>query len=271
VTSPSWDPRQYLRFESERARPWHDLISRVAALTPASVVDLGCGPGHLTATLAQRWPGAHVLGVDSSAAMIAEAAAHAVPGRLEFTLGEIESWRPAAPVDLLVANAALQWVPNHVQLMRSWLTGALAPGGALAIQVPANRDGRASAAMRQVATSPRWADRLGQVARGSGPGAEGSSVREPAEYAEALAALDGVAEVDVWETTYLHVLPGEDPVLEWFSGTGLRPYLDRLRDDAQALAAFRAEVAVALREAYPRQAYGTILPFRRVFAVARLT
>ncbi|MGE5829309.1 MAG: methyltransferase domain-containing protein, partial [Micromonosporaceae bacterium] len=200
MTSPSWDPRQYLRFERERARPWHDLIARVADLTPTTVVDLGCGPGHLTATLAQRWPQAQVLGIDSSPAMINEAAGHARPGRLEFRLGEIEDWQPTAPVDLIVANAALQWVPTHVELLRRWLTGALTPTGALAVQMPANRDGRSSAAMRQVATSAGWVDRLGDVSRGSAPGAEGSAVQEPVEYAEALAALHGVAEVDVWET-----------------------------------------------------------------------
>jgi trans-aconitate 2-methyltransferase len=268
MTSPSWDPRQYLRFESERARPWHDLTARLADLAPASVVDLGCGPGRLTATLSDRWPDAHVLGVDSSPAMIETAGALVRPGRLEFELGEIETWRPSRPVDLVISNAALQWVPTHLDLLRSWLTGALVPGGALALQVPANRDADASLVMRRVANSPRWADRLAAVSRGSGPGASNSSVREPIEYADALGSAGGV-DVDVWETTYLHVLDGQDPVLQWFAGSGLRPYLDALADDPDAGAEFRADVAAGLREAYPRRPYGTVLPFRRIFALAR--
>ena len=268
MTSPSWDPRQYLRFESERARPWHDLTARLAGLTPTTVVDLGCGPGHLTATLSDRWSDAHVLGVDSSPAMIETAATLTRPGHLEFQLGEIESWRPPRPVDVVISNAALQWVPTHLELLRSWLEGALAPGGVLALQVPANRDADASQVMRRVANSPRWADRLAAVSRGSGPGASNSSVREPIEYADALGAAGGV-DIDVWETIYLHVLDGQDPVLQWFAGTGLRPYLDALRDDPETTAEFRADVAAGLREAYPRREYGTVLPFRRIFALAK--
>lgn len=268
MTSPSWDPGQYLRFEAERARPWHDLTARLAGRDPATVVDLGCGPGHLTATLADRWPGARVVGVDSSPAMIESAAVLTRPGRLEFRLGEIEAWRPDPPVDLVISNAALQWVPTHIDLLRVWLTTALAAGGMLALQVPANRDADASQIMRHVATSPRWADRLAAISRGTGPGASNSSVREPIEYADALGAAGGV-EIDVWETTYLHVLGGDDPVLHWFAGSGLRPYLDALRGDQDATAEFRADVAAGLREAYPRRAYGTVLPFRRIFALAR--
>src|SRR6185503_7090921 len=117
ASSPSWDPDQYLRFEAYRTRPWQDLVARLADLRPTTIVDLGCGPGHLTATLLDRWPTARIVGVDSSAAMIEKAARETVPGRLEFRLGDIEGWRPDAPVDLIISNAALQWVPTHLDLI----------------------------------------------------------------------------------------------------------------------------------------------------------
>jgi trans-aconitate 2-methyltransferase len=199
--------------------------------------------------------------------MIDQAAAHARPGRLEFVQATIEEWAPTEPVDLIISNAALQWVPSHLDLLGRWVRGALNPGGALAFQVPARRSTDAGQIMRGVATSPRWAVRLGAVAGGTAPSATGSPVREPVTYAHILARL-GCA-VDVWETVYLHLLPGEDPVLEWFAGTGLRPYLDVLAADPAAESEFRAEVAAALRAAFPRREYGTILPFRRVFVVAR--
>ena len=268
MTSPSWDPRQYLRFEAERARPWYDLLARLADLDPTNIVDLGCGPGHLTVTLADRWHFARIEGIDSSPEMIKLARSVAMPGRVQFTLGDIAEWSPAQPLDLIVSNAALQWLPDHLELLQTWVRRSLAPGGALAFQVPANRQARANEIFRAVAGSPRWADRLGAIAGGTGPSAARGSVREPREYAEALAAL-GCA-VDVWETTYIHVLDGDDPVLEWFAGTGLRPYLDALGDDDAARDEFRAELAAALREAYPRHEYGTLLPFRRVFGVARV-
>jgi len=258
----AWDPAQYLRFESERARPFHDLVHRIAVEAPARVVDLGCGPGNVTASLLDRWPGATVHGIDSSAEMIDRATALAGP-RLTFSRHAIEDWRPDAPVDVIVSNAALQWVPAHPDLFAGWVH-ALAPKGALAFQVPSNVDGAAPAVFRAVATGPRWVDRLGTVASGSGPSQSRGAVRPTIEYVDHLAGLG--CEVDAWETTYFHVLPGTDPVLEWYAGTGLRPYLDAL--DPADRADFRAEVAAGLREAFPRKDYGTVLPFRRAFVIA---
>lgn len=257
----AWDPAQYLRFESERARPFHDLVDRIATEAPAHVVDLGCGPGNVTATLLDRWPSATVEGVDSSAEMVERAAAYAGP-RLRFRQGTIEDWRPDGLVDVIVSNAALQWVPAHPDLLASWVE-ALSPGGALAFQVPSNVDAPAPVVFREIANRPQWTDRLRTVAEHYGPSQSGG-VLPVAEYVDRLART-GCA-VDAWQTTYLHVLPGEDPVLEWYSGTGLRPYLDAL--DPAARADFRAEVAQGLRAAFPAHRYGTVLPFTRVFVIA---
>jgi trans-aconitate 2-methyltransferase len=264
MTSPSWDPAQYQRYADERARPYFDLVARVETAAPATVVDLGCGPGAMTVVLADRWPQARVLGLDSSADMVTAAAAHARPGRLDFRTLAIEDWRPE-PLDVIVANASLQWVPTHADLLPAW-AGALRPGGALAFQVPRTRGMPAGEIFRMVARSPRWSARLASAVSGAGPRSLSSSVRDGAEYVDLLARLG--LRVDAWETTYLHLLPGDDPLLEWFSGTGLRPYLDALAGDETALAEFRTEVGARLREVYPRAPYGTILPFPRVFVVA---
>jgi trans-aconitate 2-methyltransferase len=262
-----WDPAAYGRFAGERARPFADLVARVDAAAPARVVDLGCGSGALTATLARRWPGARVTGVDASPEMLAEAAAHVLPGRLEFVRADLRAWAPPAPPDVLVTNAALQWVPGHLSLLRRWV-GVLAPGGWLALQVPGNQGAATHTALREVAADGPWAGRLATVAGALGP----QAVADPAGYAEVLA--DEGCTVDCWETTYLHVLDprgehGDDAVLAWVGGTALRPVLDALAEVPDQREAFVAAYAARLRAAYPRRAWGTPMPFRRVFAVAR--
>lgn len=252
----NWDPVQYERYADERGRPFVDLVARVRAVAPRRVVDLGCGPGTLTALLAQRWPEAVVDGVDSSAEMIAAAA---TPG-VAFRVGDVTEWQPPADVDVLVCNATLQWVPTHRELVARW-AGALPPDGWLAFQVPGNFGAPSHALMRSLASSPRWASRLDGVLRTDDP------VASPHEYAALL--LDAGLTVDVWETTYLHVLTGDDPVLEWLRGTGLRPVLAALSADERA--AFEAEFAALLRDAYPATAHGTLFPFRRIFAVGHRT
>jgi trans-aconitate 2-methyltransferase len=256
----AWDPAQYLKFEAERARPFHDLVARIEVKAPNRVVDLGCGPGNVTATLLDRWPGAAVHGIDSSAEMIAEATPLAGP-RLSFARGDIETWQPDGTVDVIVSNAALHWVPSHVDQLPRWLE-ALSDGGALAFQVPSNVDGAAARAFRAVAARNRWADRLAPVAAAWGP-AQGGGVRTGEEYVHLLARLGH--RVDAWQTTYYHVLPGEDAVLEWYAGTGLRPFLAAL--DPADHAEFRTEVAAELDVAFPRHEYGTVLPFRRLFVI----
>lgn len=255
-----WDPAQYQRFGDERSRPFFDLLGRVHAENPRTVVDLGCGPGNLTATLAARWPDARVLGVDSSPEMIEAAqaqAGHAAAGRLSFALGDIKDWKPEGQVDVLVSNAALQWVPGVPGLLVRW-ADALPEGGWLAFQVPGNFDQPSHAILRELAASDRWRRLLGNVELNR-------QAADPAEYA-ALLARAGCA-VDAWETTYLHVLHGEDPVAEWYKGTGLRPVLAELSPELGE--DFLAEYRDRVREAYPPNPFGTLLPFRRVFVVAR--
>jgi trans-aconitate 2-methyltransferase len=255
--SAAWNPAVYLRYGDERSRPFVDLLARVGADAPSIVVDLGCGEGALTASLAQRWPGAKITGVDSSATMLTAAAAHAVPGRVEFTAGDVQEWQPGGPVDVVVSNAVLHWVPGHEHLMARWATH-LAPGGWLAVQVPGNFGSPTHTLLADLCRSPRWADRL------AGAGPRRDAVLEPTGYYDALTSAGLTA--DVWETTYLHVLSGTDPVLAWVRSTQLRPVLAELDEDDAA--EFTAAYAAALREAYPMRADGsTLLPFRRMFAV----
>jgi trans-aconitate 2-methyltransferase len=253
-----WDPAQYLRFGDERSRPFFDLTARIQATDPALVADLGCGPGQLTATLAQRWPAAQVRGLDSDPEMIAAARALPVPDRVSFAQGDLRDFKPERPVDVIVSNAVLQWVPEHADLLRQW-AGTLAAGGWLAFQLPGNFDQPSHTLLRELARSGRWRSRLADVELNRQAG-------DPAQYADLL--LRAGCRVDAWEATYLHVLPGADPVLEWYKGTGLRPVLAAL-DSAEA-AAFCQEYGALLAEAYPAAPYGTILPFRRVFAVAQV-
>jgi trans-aconitate 2-methyltransferase len=256
-----WDPGTYLRFGSERSRPFFDLVSRVQADQPEFVADLGCGPGHLTAALAARWPAARVLGVDSSPEMIEAARAEIGPGqddRLEFRLADIRAWQPEQPLDVITGNAVLQWIPGHQELLTSWVRW-LAPGGWLAFQLPGNFDQPSHAILRELAGTPRWRPLLEGVQLNRQAG-------DPADY---LALLAGAGcEVDAWETTYLHVLPGDDAVVDWYRGTGLRPVLSALppAEAEEFLAGYRDRIRVA----YPPAPYGTVLPFRRVFVVARV-
>jgi trans-aconitate 2-methyltransferase len=256
-----WDPAQYLHFSDERSRPFYDLAGRIGAVAPGYVVDLGCGPGNLTASLAVRWPQAEVLGVDSSAEMIAAAqqadyATAAGQGQLSFAVADVNDWQPPRPPDVIVSNAVLQWVPNHLELLPRW-AGDLAPGGWLAFQLPGNFDQPTHAVLRELATSARWRDRLSGIQLNRQAG-------EPCEYLDLLGRLG--LNVDAWETTYLHVLQGADPVTEWYKGTGLRPVLTAL-DPAEAVE-FVAEYSRRVQEHYPVAPYGTVLPFRRVFVVA---
>jgi trans-aconitate 2-methyltransferase len=253
-----WDPGQYQRFGDERSRAFFDLLGRVGAEAPELVVDLGCGPGTLTAALTRRWPRAEVRGIDSSAEMID--AARALPAgagtNLRFALGDVRNWKPDGTVDVIVCNAVLQWVPDHLDVVARW-AGFLPAGGWLALQVPANYDQPSHRALRELAGSDRWRPLLAGVQLNR-------QAADPAEYLDLLARSG--CEVDAWETTYVHVLHGEDPVLDWYKGTGLRPVLAALPPGRAA--EFLADYGALMREAYPAAPYGTAFPFQRVFAVA---
>ena len=251
----TWDPDRYLAYADERGRPFVDLLARVRATRPRTVVDLGCGPGNLTALLAERWPGARVTGLDSSPEMV-EAARAAAPG-LRFEVADLRDWAPAQPVDVVVANAVLQWVPGHLELLPR-LVAALAPGGWLAVQVPGNLGEPSHTLRDQLAAEPPYEVHTRSVAV--------PSSHDPAAYLDALAGLG--CTVDAWETTYLHLLTGADPVFTWVSGTGARPPLQALPDDLRP--GFETEFRRRLAEAYPPREYGVVLPFRRVFVVAQV-
>ncbi|MEZ0578092.1 methyltransferase domain-containing protein [Nocardioides sp. MH1] len=250
----TWDPDRYLTFADERGRPFVDLVSRIGADAPAAVVDLGCGPGNLTALLQDRWPDADVSGVDSSPEMIA--AARASIDGVGFEVGDVRTWAAPRPVDVLVSNATLQWLPDHLDLLPRLLE-QVRPGGWFAFQVPGNFDEPSHTLRAELAAEEPYALHTGGVAV--------PSSHDAATYLRALQRL-GCA-VDAWETTYLHVLHGPDPVFTWISGTGARPTLQALPDDLRP--GFEDELKRRLRAAYPDDGHGVVLPFRRIFVVAQ--
>jgi trans-aconitate 2-methyltransferase len=255
----SWDPERYLAFAGERGRPFVDLLARVGAPQPRTVVDLGCGPGNLTRLLEERWPDARVVGIDSSAEMIDQARRDAGP--VDFEVGDLRTWPDSTPVgavDVLISNATLQWVPGHVELLPA-LFATVAPGGWLAFQVPGNFDQPSHTIRAELAAEAPYAEHTADVAV--------PDAHDAATYLAALAELG--SDVDAWETTYLHVLHGDDPVFTWVSGTGARPTLQALEAADPALRRrFEDEFRRRLRAAYPDTGHGVVLPFRRVFVVA---
>lgn len=254
AASPRWDPAQYLRFGTERLRPALDLLAHVEMAAPRRIVDLGCGLGLATALLHLRWPDADVLGLDNSADML-EAAGNA-PG-CRFEPMDIGQWEPQEPVDLIYSNAALQWLGQHRSLFPRLLAN-LAPGGVLAVQMPNMHTAPFRLLQAEVALHGPWSGYL----QGAVPI---RSILDMAGYSALLRPL--CATMDVWETTYLHALSGDDAVMQWAMGTSLRPYLDKIPTDMRPN--FLAAYAEALRPMHPKGADGiTLLPFRRLFFVA---
>jgi len=250
----TWDPATYLAFAGERTRPAAELLARIPLEDPKQVADLGCGPGNSTALLAARWPNAAIAGIDPSESMLAEAETSSVHAC--WVKADIATWTPDKPCDVIFSNAAFQWLDQHETLLPR-LMAQVAGGGAFAFQVPRNFDAPSHVLMREVASGGPWRARLSHVRR--------MGVLSPEKYFDLLSP--GATRLDIWETEYLHVLEGDDPVFRWVSGTGLRPYADELsggeREDF--LAAYRAQ----LRLAYPRRPDGsTLFPFRRLFVIA---
>ena len=257
ITSSTWDPAQYLKFSNERVRPALDLLAQVPLRTAGRVVDLGCGAGNMTVILKQRFPTADVRGVDGAETMLAKARAAAPDCR--FEQGDFNTWAPTVAPDLIFSNAALHWVTDHDTLFPRLLS-LLAPNGVLAVQMPSMHDAPLRALQNEVARQGPWSRYLDDAgyARGLLPVETYYDVIRPR-----------VASLDIWQTTYLHVLTGEDAVTEWAAGSSLRPFLDKLPPDVAA--EFRAVYSAALRPHYPRRPDGTtLLPFKRFFFVARI-
>jgi trans-aconitate 2-methyltransferase len=261
VAGTRWDPALYSKFGDQRLRPALELLDRVFVTEPAVIYDLGCGTGQVTRMIAEQWPEATVYGLDNSAEMLAKAAEE--PGRVHWIEADIRDWRPEATPDLIFSNATLQWLDNHEDLFPR-LAGFLKPGGCLAVQMPQSWPMPSHRLMRETLADggPHGAPIGPETLRR----AVGRNwVHTPADYHALLAKRAG--NLDIWETEYLQVLSGENPVLEWVKGTGLRPILNGLGDEDRAL--FLAEYARRLRAAYPAQVDGrTLYPFRRLFIVA---
>jgi trans-aconitate 2-methyltransferase len=256
----TWSARQYVQFEDERTRPVRDLLAALPAIDARSVIDIGCGPGNSTELLAGRFAGAAVSGFDSSPDMIA-AARERLPG-LRFDIADIEPWafkNDAASFDVILANAVLHWVPDHARLFPA-LAAKLAPGGALAIQMPDNLGEPAHRLMREIAADGPWAEKLtaAAAARPSMPTAD--------RYYEILS--EAGCRADIWRTTYYHALSGgAGAVVEWFKGSGLRPFLAPLCGEEREEFLIRYGSAVA--RAYPAKSDGgVLLPFPRLFIIA---
>ncbi len=250
----SWDPAQYLKFQGPRLRPAVDLLSRVAIEAPTTVYDLGCGAGQAVALLAARYPKARVTGIDSSPEMLTRARQGFPEHR--FVAGNIAEFRAVPPAHLVFSNAALQWLPDHHRLFPA-LIDSLKVGGVLAVQMPRVEDSPRIMALREIASDARWAERVLGLMQ-PGPLA-------PQDYYDLLAPRTTV--LDIWETEYLHVLEGKDPVVEWSRGAGAAPLLAALDEGERK--DFLARYTLAMRAAYPRRDDGmTLLPFRRLFIVA---
>jgi trans-aconitate 2-methyltransferase len=257
---PTWDASQYLRFDAERTRPCRDLVDRINLNHPQSIIDLGCGPGNSTAILSTRWPAAQFIGLDRSAEMIAAASASPIGSKVRWRVEDVSAWAKRDEIfDLVFSNAAFQWLPDHAWLFPR-LMAHVAPGGALAMQVPMNIDAPAHALMRDLAKSPKWVRKFPQN------GVREWHVHPLSFYYDLLAPL--ASAMDIWTTEYIHILPGPEEIVEWYKGTGLRPYLDALPAGSDQ-AAFLDDYLQLIRQAFCRYADGRVLfPFQRLFLIA---
>lgn len=255
--SAGWNPELYRRFEDERTRPARELLQRVALDAPTRIWDLGCGPGNSTELLAARYPGAELVGTDNSQAML-DSARRRLP-QCRFELSDIARWQPGDPPDLIYSNAALQWVGSHETLIPH-LFAQLATGGVLAFQMPDNREEPTHRLMREVARLAPWQARIGDAA------AVRTLILPLAAYYDLLAPA--AAAIDVWRTTYQHPMDSAAKIVEWVSGTGLKPFVDPLPETERA--GFIAEYERRIAQVYERRADGRLLlAFPRLFVVAR--
>ena len=265
IAGESWNPGQYLKFADHRLRPALDLMGRIPLEDPRVIYDLGCGSGNVTRLLADRWPDADVVGMDNSPEMLERAAADSdgSAGRVRWQSGDLADWRPDATPSVFYSNAVLQWVPDHFELVpRLW--GMLPTGACLAVQVPLSWDMRSHYLMRE-ALADGGPDGRALGSRELRTAVGNRWVQDPDFYYDLLAPE--AAHLDVWTTEYQHVLTGDDAVLEWVTGTGLRPILNGLDDGEREL--YLEEYRRRLNVEYPRRSDGvTLYPFRRLFFVA---
>jgi len=255
---PTWDPDQYLQFAEERTLPCRDLVKRIELNDPGRIIDLGCGPGNSTAVISERWPGARITGLDSSSEMIA--AARSSQPRNNWIVGDITAWAEAndQAFELIFSNAAMQWVGDHSSVFAR-LMRHVASGGAFAAQMPGNFDASAHLLMRELAASPAWRDRFPK-------GVREWHVHDLQFYYDVLSPH--ARRIDLWATEYIHVMPESGAIVEWYRGTGLRPFLNVLGTESDR-DRFTSEYGQRLRTAYSQQADGRVLfPFRRLFMVA---
>lgn len=250
----SWSAKQYSIFEQQRTRPVRDLVAAITVDNVHAAVDLGCGPGNSTQVLAERYPDATVTGLDSSENMLVDARQR-LPA-LSFESADIARWNPTQAFDVILANASLQWLPDHHELYPR-LVSKLSPGGNLAVQTPDNLAEPAHQLARQIAAEGPWASKIGAVKH---------PPRHDAQFYYAL-LQPHCRSVDVWRTTYYHPLENHAPVVEWFKGSALRPFIEPL--DADEKDAFLERYLAAVSQAYPALDDGTVLlPFPRLFVVA---
>ena len=251
----AWDPAQYLKFAGPRLRPALDLLQRIDLDSPRAIYDLGAGAGNVTRLIAARWPEARIVGVDGSAEMLAKAAAE--NPHIQWEQADLGTWRPDRPADLIYSNAALHWLDDHDRLFPG-LFAALAPGGILAVQIPRNFGAPSHTFITETARNGPWRAKLEPLLRPA-------PVAEPEFYYDLLAPL--AASLDIWETEYLQVLEGENPVKEWTKGTWLSPLLAALEEPERSR--FEAAYASRVGVAYPARRDGkTLFPFRRMFLIA---
>ena len=251
-----WNSELYLKFKAERTQPAHDLAARIPLRDARSILDIGCGPGNSTEVLAKRYPGARILGIDSSPEMVA-AASHSHPD-LEFRL--CDAGRELAQLDrqfdVVFSNACIQWIPDHPMLLRN-LLGLLKKDGVLAVQVPMNHQEPVHRVIGEITARERWNKRIGK--------ARIFHQLTPEGYFDLLAKLSPV--FDIWQTTYFHRMRSHEDILEWYRGTGLRPYLAQLSDEERP--DFEREILTELRRTYPKQENGEIIfRFPRLFFIA---
>lgn len=255
-----WSAAQYLKFNTERTRPARDLLARVPLASPELIVDLGCGPGNSTAVIAERYPNASLSGIDSSPDMIRKAK-ETLPN-VHFEVSDLEAYRIDGKADLLFSNAVFQWLPGarRLEIIRT-LMQQLAPGGALAFQAPDNLMEPSHVAMRDAAfeKGKPWTETLARAAP-----ARDAFPTEPELY-DALQPIS--SDVDIWRTTYYHIMDNHEAIVEWVKSTGLRPFLDPL--DEEQKRAYLENYLSRLRELYEVQNDGKILlAYPRLFVVA---